>query len=358
MTAPVPGTTLDRLPKAILDNIASHGTAGGCNAVLITAEWGAAPRAALDLQDRYSIRSQLLGMTTSKAGKTEGSFVKLEGRKLAPYYEHATTCYMSPAAPGAIETRPASYAFFSAMAELHLDLPAWVTEDRSFWNGEQDAIGWVRVRGNSVRLKVTAPSISHPNGSKKIDLEDDDANPMHRSAGLLGGEFLCVTRTRGSSSTTRQLDVITAGSIATTTVDLKEPQTTYRFSVGNESIIQGSNLTTATLEKSPLDIIRRKTHIVPVAVKLKLHETRGGRRLYAFVPDLRSIFRRSTASKEAALTAHVLRQKHLAKAQIELAYEGLVTGQPPPARSANMTAVARRFVPQAGLLAADRAQGN
>jgi hypothetical protein len=289
-------------------------------------------------------------MTTSKAGKTEGTFVKLEGRKLAPYYEHATTCYMSPAAPGPIEARPASYAFLSAMAELHLELPTWVTGNRSFWNGEQDAIGWVRVRGDSVRLKVY--------GSKKIDLEDNEASPMHRSTGLLGGEFLCVTRTRGSSSTTRQLDVITAGSIATTTIDLNQYHNTYRFSVGNESSIQGSNLTTATLEKSPLDVIRQKTHIVPIAVKLKLHETRGGRRLYAFVPDMRSNFRRSTASKEEALTAHVLKQKRLVKAQIELAHEGLVTGHPPAARSGNMTAVARRFVPeaQAGLLASDRSQ--
>lgn len=314
---------ITHLPAEVLDRIRKHDLSdGSCNAVLTIAKF-----------DNYSSTSFL---TVGRLGQETGGY--LVNMPDMPDIDRAKTCYMLPqtSVPGSRGTSAAALAFYTALAGLHEMLPREIASNRSFWNSEADAIGWVRIKGV---ISSGPPSYLY--------LEDEGR--VQIPPGLLDGQFLCVTRSRGASARSVQIDVITADGVATaaaaTAVDGR-----YAFSFRMQGSADFPNLTFAPLEKSPLDILRQRTHVVPVPVKLKQREMRGGTRLYAFVPDLRTRFHLnlSRASKEAVLAAHVLRQAKLLLAQLELTSKAAIKRAAKKVDvSGNLVAASRSFLPEA-----------
>ena len=306
---------ITHLPAAIIDQIQSHGLSDGrCDAVLVHARIG-------ETLTKTFLTQARLGQNTGIGDFERTEIGSLRGPK---------ACSMPSLSPATQGTSAVAYAFYTAMAELHEMLPQELTSDRSFWNGEANAIGWVRVEGIAKHSHYLAAQ-----------------ERLRSPAALLEGQFLCVTRS-SSSPRGEAIDVITADGVAHASAATLQPTSlTWRVRGAADVPI----LSFAMLEASPLDLLRQETHVVPIAVKLKLRDVRGGYRRYAFVPDLRSRFKLklSRASKEAALAAHVLRQAEKATAQLQLTSKATIKQQAARqgAVSGNLVAASRRFVPEA-----------
>ena len=297
--------------------VRAHVPDGRCDAVLVHARMGGALMATFLTQARLG----------QDAGT--GNFEKIElGSLRGP-----KACSMPSLSPATRGTSAVAYAFYTAMAELHEMLPQEITSDRSFWNDEASAIGWVRVEG------IAKHGFYLPAQER-----------LRSPPALLEGQFLCVTRS-SSSSRAVAIDVITADGVANASAvqDTRPQPTSLTWRVTGAAGFP--NLSFAMLEASPLDLLRQETHVVPIAVKLKLRDAHGGNRRYAFVPDLRSRFKLnlSRASKEAALAAHVLRQAERATAQLQLTSKATIKQQAARkgAVSGNLMAASRSFVPEA-----------